>query len=133
LSTWAWLVSDVTSGDFSSLTAGLGVITAALVAGQFLFYKFVYQPALSRADKTLLGEQERCRGEVDIERARAERLEAKIDHQNAVLENKALPALIAATTTVSQFQELMQEMRTEQTRLQHQREIDEARRESRGA
>lgn len=123
--------------DDTTVTAGLGVIAAALFAGEFAFFKWIHGPALDRADRALAAAEERHKEslssseerhklELSTANARAERLETKIDRQNEVLEDKALPALIAATSTVTQFQSLMQELRDEQDRLTRQREIQEA-------
>ncbi len=109
-----------------AVTIGLGVIAGALFFGEFAFFKWVHGPALARADKLFDAAEERHKLELKTANDRAERLEAKIDRQNEVLEDKALPALIAATQTVAQFQTLMEELRVEQEKLTRQREIQEA-------
>lgn len=122
------MVLDTTSGSDSvipTLTAGLGVIAAALVIGQYLVYKFIVSPERERAASSLAEEVARstkaladevARSEKDLiaERARTERLEAEVRRQNEVLQEKALPALITATGVVGESQALLRELRRDQ-------------------
>lgn len=123
-----------------AVTIGLGVIAGALFFGEFAFFKWIHGPALDRADKALASAElrhkeemieanSRHKAEMADASARLIKLEDKNDRQNMVLEDKALPALIAATTTVSQFQQLMDSLREEQARMTREREIEEARRQ----
>lgn len=113
-----------------AVTIGLGVIAGALFFGEFAFFKWIHGPALERADRHLRDAEERHKIAIEAANARAIRLEEKIDRQNLVLEDKALPALIAATTTVSQFQQLMETLREDQERIARERELEEARKEA---
>ncbi len=110
------------SNGVPQLTIGLGIIAAALVAGQMLFYRYVHLPALEHATKALEDEVARSADAVAVERARSERLEAEVKRQNDVLQDKALPALIAATSTVSESQALLRDLRREQELMQLERE-----------
>lgn len=113
-----------------AVTIGLGVIAGALFFGEFAFFKWIHGPALERADKQLIAAEERHKEEMKVCNERAQKLEEKNDRQNLVLEDKALPALIAATTTVSQFQTLMEELRNEQDRMTRERELEAIRQEA---
>lgn len=126
-------------GDSSvpQLTIGLGIIAVALVTGQWLFYKYVHTPAIDRAEKALAAEIERAtkaqqedydrhQKALADERARADRLEAEVKRQNDVLQEKALPSLIAATAVTSESQALLRELRRDQERI---RLLEEDRRE----
>lgn len=104
------------------ITAGLGVIAAALLVGQYLVYKFIYGPMLVRADtalqqeitrgaQALADERERCDALTAAANERADRMEAEVKVQNQVLQDKALPAMIAATTAVSESQALLRELK----------------------
>lgn len=128
-------------GGPDPVTLGLGVIAAALFFGEFSFLKWIHAPALARADKALADAEARHKEEMKEMReqhktetaelnARITKLEDKNDRQNLVLEDKALPALIAATTTVNQSQQLMETLREEQVRLARERELDEARKQA---
>ena len=117
------LAADITD----PVTLGLGVIAAALFFGEFAFFKWIHGPALDRADKQLSRAEERHKEEMTMARETIRRLEEKNDRQNLVLEDKALPALIAATTTVSQFQQLMETLKDEQDRATRERELEEVR------
>ncbi len=122
------------SSFMDPVTLGIAI---ALFFGEFAFFKWIHDPAIVRFDKALaaaeerhklamIAAEERHRVELNTANARADRLETKVDRQNEVLEDKALPALIAATTSVAQFQTFMQELRAEQEELKKQREIQEA-------
>lgn len=126
-------------GDSSvpQLTIGLGIIAVALVTGQWLFYKYVHTPAIDRAEKALAAEIERSKAAMAeeherhqealaAERARADRLELEVKRQNDVLQEKALPSLIAATSVTSESQALLRELRRDQERI---RLLEEDRRE----
>lgn len=133
-----FILADTAS---DAVTAGLGVIAAALFFGEFAFFKWIHGPALTRADKQLeaaedrykeaiKAAEERYKEEIGSCRETIRRLEEKIDRQNLILEDKALPALIAATTTVSQSHHLMETLRSEQERINRARELEEARQEA---
>lgn len=107
------------------LTAGLGVIAAALVIGQYLVYKFIVTPErernatalaeeVARSSKALADEVNRSAKDLVAERSRSERLEAEVRRQNDVLQEKALPALITATGVVGESQALLRELRRDQ-------------------
>lgn len=107
------------------LTAGLGVIAAALVIGQYLVYKFIVSPEreraatalaeeITRSTKSLSDEVIRSEKSLVEERARSQRLEDEIRRQNEVLQEKALPALINATGVVGESQALLRELRRDQ-------------------
>lgn len=111
--------------NIPQLTAGLGVIAAALVIGQYLVYKFIVTPereraatALSdevaRSAKALVDEVARSAKDLSTERERCDRLETEVRRQNEVLQEKALPALITATSVVGESQALLRELRREQ-------------------
>lgn len=128
-------------GGPDPVTLGLGVIAGALFFGEFAFFKWIHNPALERADKAIAAAElrhkeemteanSRHKAEMAEANARLIKLEEKNDRQNLVLEDKALPALIAATTTVSQFQQLMDSIREEQTRMTRERELEDARRQA---
>jgi hypothetical protein len=109
-----------------AVTIGLGIIAGALFFGEFAFFKWIYGPALDRADRQLQSAEDRHKAEMETERARYAALEEKTDRYYGVLEDKALPALTAATMTVAQFQTLIAEMQSEQERQNREREIEEA-------
>lgn len=113
-----------------AVTIGLGVIAGALFFGEFAFFKWIHGPALERADKQITAAEERHKEEVKNFREVIRRLEEKSDRQNSVLEEKALPALIAATTTVSQSHQLMEAIRAEQEHMIRERELEEARQDA---
>lgn len=107
------------------LTAGLGVIAAAVIIGQYLVYKFIVTPEreraalalaeeVARSTKALADEIARSAKDLDGERKRSERLEAEVRRQNEVLQEKALPALITATGVVGESQALLRELRRDQ-------------------
>ncbi len=114
-----------TDSTIPQLTAGLGVIAAALVIGQYLVYKFIVTPEreraasalvdeISRSAKALADEVIRSAKDLEAERVRSERLEAEVRRQNEVLQEKALPALITATGVVGESQALLRELRRDQ-------------------
>lgn len=113
-----------------AVTIGLGVIAGALFFGEFAFFKWIYNPALDRADKQISAAEERHKEEVKEYREVIRRLEEKNERMGLVLEEKALPALIAATTTVSQSQQLMEAFRVEQEHMVRERELEEARQDA---
>lgn len=123
-------------GVTDPVTIGLGIIAGALFFGEFVFFKWIYGPALDRADKQLNSAEDRHANELKIERDRYDkdiaaererysRLEDKYDRTTAVLEDKAWPALIAANTSVSQVKELVLELRAEQEEVARRKEIME--------
>lgn len=114
------------AGVTDPVTLGLGVIAVALFFGEFAFFKWIYGPALDRADKQLIALENRYKEELANCRETIRRLEEKLDRQSLVLEDRALPALIAATTTVSEFQQLMTTIKAEQDRINRDRELEEA-------
>lgn len=120
-------------GELTQITAGLGVIAGALIVGQFLVYKYIVTPDREGAKKTLADEQARSAKALDLEIARSskamadevarsQRLEDEIRRQNEVLQEKALPALIAATSTIGESHALLRE-------LKHDKELAERERE----
>lgn len=124
-----------------AVTIGLGVIAAALFFGEFAFFKWIYGPALDRADKQLTSSEDRHKEELAIIRAThvkeinelreaIRRLEEKNDKQSGVLEDKALPALINATNTVSQLKQFLEVLREDQIRMIRERELEDARKEA---
>ena len=114
------------AGVTDPVTLGLGVIAVALFFGEFAFFKWIYGPALDRADKQLIALENRYKEELANCRETIRRLEDKLDRQSLVLEDRALPALIAATTTVSEFQQLMTTIKSDQDRINRERELEEA-------
>ena len=118
------------AGITDPVTLGLGVIAAALFFGEFAFFKWIHGPALDRADRQLTAAENRHKEDMKDARETIRRLEEKIDRQNMVLEDKALPALIASATTVSQFQKLMEAHKAEQDRMIRERELEEARKQA---
>lgn len=138
-------------GDNSSLPEllGLGIITVALVTGQWLYHKYIYTPTLNRADKALdaattahnaaiaelNARHDKAMAEVRAtadkmvaeERARSDRLEGEVKRQNDVLQEKALPALIASAATVTESQALLRELRRDQEVVQRERDREAAR------
>lgn len=124
-----------------AVTIGLGVIAGALFFGEFAFFKWIHGPALERADKQLTSCEDRHKEEMAIIRTShteevndlreaIRRLEEKNDKQNAVLEDKALPALISATNTVSQLKQFMEVLQEDQIRMIRERELEDARQEA---
>lgn len=120
------LAADITD----PVTLGLGVIAAALFFGEFAFFKWIHGPALDRADKHLTAAEERHKEEMLDARKTILRLEDKIDRQNLILEEKALPALISASATASEIRQLVISLRAEQDDLTRERELEEARRQA---
>lgn len=119
------LILAATDTSIPQLTAGLGVIAAALVIGQYLVYRFILTPERERAAivlaeeiirsaKALADEVARSARDLAAERTRSERLETEVRRQNDVLQEKALPALITATGVVGESQSLLRELRREQ-------------------
>ena len=120
------MVPILAADGSDAVTIGLGVIAGALFFGEFVFFKWIHSPALDRADKQLAAAEERHKTEMEVERKRYAALEEKTDRYYAVLEDKALPALTAATMTVAQFQSLVEEIKTERERQERDREIQAA-------
>ncbi len=115
---WVWLAEQAPGGvpppawdvfaQYSVL--GIGVLALAFVAWRMLML------VITRNDQALARET-----------ARADRLEQELREANAVLQDKALPALFASSTAITEYTGMFREMQRDRER-DRERERDYARR-----